>query len=196
MTAIVPDYMELDEGELTLLVAEGDRRAFLVLYDRYAHRVYGLAMKMLADPMRAEDVSQEAFLRLWNRAETYIPARGALSTWILTITRHIAIDHLRKLSRRPESTVSLDEHTWGEPIDPDTGSEQDRWRTLRFLLLELPEEQREVVELAYFYGLSQRQIAEHTSTPLGTVKTRARLGMDKLREAWRQAETQNEDRSK
>jgi RNA polymerase sigma-70 factor (ECF subfamily) len=135
-------------------------------------------------------------LRLWNRAGTYIPARGAFSTWILTITRRIAIDHLRKRSRRPDFTVSLDEHSWVEPVDPATGSEHDRWRTLRLLLLELPEEQREVVELAYFYGLSQRQIAEHTDTPLGTVKTRARLGMDKLREAWLQAETQNGDRSK
>ncbi|MDF1499019.1 MAG: sigma-70 family RNA polymerase sigma factor [Anaerolineales bacterium] len=177
-------YSSFDEAELTLLVAEGDRQAFLTLYDRFASRVYGLALKMLGDPMLAEEVSQESFMRLWHRAETYRPDRGAFSTWILTITRRVVIDRLRKQSRQPEIAMSIDEHSWHEPPDPDSTSESNRWRTLRFLLDELPEEQREVVELAYFHGLSQRQIAEHTRAPLGTVKTRARLGLEKLRQAW------------
>ncbi len=196
MTVIVDEQSKPDEGELTLLVAEGDRQAFLELYDRYASRVYGLALKMLGDPMRAEDISQEAFIRLWKRAETYRPEKGAFSTWILTITRRIVIDRFRKQSRRPEITTSIDKQNWHEPPDPDSGFESDRWQTLHFLLMELPAEQREVVQLAYFYGLSQRQIAEHTNTPLGTVKTRARLGMDKLRDAWFRKMDEAENRSK
>lgn len=184
ITATVKDYSKLDEGELTLLVAEGDRTAFLELYDRFAPRVYGLALKMLADPMRAEDISQEAFMRLWKRAETFRPDRGAFSTWILTITRRLVIDSFRKQSRRPDIAMSIDEKSWNEPAEPMGSSEHNRWRTMHFLLRELPEEQRQVVELAYFHGLSQRQIAEVTQAPLGTVKTRARLGLDKLREAW------------
>lgn len=186
------DYSDLDEGELTPLVAQGDRQAFLELYDRYASRVYGLALKMLGDPMQAEDVSQDAFMRLWKRAGSYRPARGAFSTWMLTITRRIVIDRFRKQSRRPDIAVSIDEQHWREPPDPESSSEAERWKTLHFLLLELPVEQREVVQLAYYYGLSQRQIAEHTDTPLGTVKTRARLGMDKLREAWFKQEKRSE----
>lgn len=184
MGPIVVEHSKLDEGELTLLVAEGDRQAFLELYDRYASRVYGLALKMLGDAMQAEDVSQEAFMRLWDRAETFQPERGAFSTWILTITRRIVIDRFRKQSRRPEIAISLDEQHWHNPPDPVSTSESNRWKTLHFLLMELPDEQREVIQLAYFYGLSQRQIAAHTDTPLGTVKTRVRLGMDKLRDAW------------
>ena len=196
MDAIVDMLSKLDEGELTLLVAEGNRQAFLELYDRYSSRVYGLALKMLGDPMSAEDVSQEAFMRLWKRAETYRPDKVAFSTWMLTVTRRIVIDRFRKHSRRPEISTSIDEHDWQEPPDPDSSSESNRWRTLHFMLMELPAEQREVVQLAYFYGLSQRQIAEHTDTPLGTVKTRARLGMDKLRDAWFEQTDQGEQRSR
>jgi RNA polymerase sigma-70 factor (ECF subfamily) len=193
---IVDQYSKLDESELTLKVAEGDRQAFLELYDRFSSRVYGLALKMLGDPMRAEDITQEAFIRLWKRAETFHPERGLFSTWILTITRRLVIDSLRHQSRRPDIAISIDEHSWHEPADPDSHSERDRWRALHFLLLELPEEQRQVIELAYFHGLSQRQISEVTQTPLGTVKTRARLGMDKLRKAWFETADPVEDRSK
>lgn len=156
----------------------------MALYDRYASRVYGLALKMLGDPMMAEDVSQDAFVRLWNRAETYRPERGAFSTWILTITRRIAIDRLRMLSRRPEIAYSIDERDWETPVAKGSMASSDRWRTLASLIEDIPSEQRIVIELAYFFGLSHRQIAEHTSVPLGTVKTRIRLGLEKLREAW------------
>jgi RNA polymerase sigma-70 factor (ECF subfamily) len=176
-----------DDALLVRRVAEGDRKAFLALYDRHAARVYGLALRVVGDPMTAEDVTQNAFLRLWTRAETYNPDRGRLSSWLLTITRRLAIDHFRLEARSPPAwKPSNPEDALEKVPDPASQSEEFRWGTMKFALSNLPQEQRSVIELAFYHGMSHSQIAEYQSTPLGTVKTRLRLGMEKLRREWEQ----------
>lgn len=166
-------------------VAQGDRRAFLSLYDRYAARVHGLAVRMMRDLMTAEEVTQDAFLRLWTRARTFNPDRGEVLAWLLAITRRLALDRFRLDSRSPSRMVSDSPmEDMGEVVDETSRGEEARWRSLRFALASLPTEQRLVIELAFFQGLSQREIAEQLGTPLGTVKTRTRLGMEKLRRVW------------
>lgn len=166
-------------------VAEQDRTAFLRLYDRYASKVYGLALRMLRDRMNAEEVTQDAFLRLWTRAETFKPSRGRLLSWLLTVTRRLALDRFRLQSRRPPVVEAANPaEDWYVKVDPLSETEEARWASLRFAVLDLPEEQRTAIELAYYHGLSHRQIAEQLKIPLGTAKTRIRLGMDKLRQAW------------
>ena len=166
-------------------VARGDRRAFLDLYDRYAARVHGLSMRILSNSMMAEENTQDAFLKLWTRAETFNPNRGKLISWLLTVTRRLALDRIRLERRRPVAVEpSNQEESWVNLPDPATETEEARWATLKFALADLPMEQMEVIELAFYQGMSHSQIAEYLSLPLGTVKTRIRLGMDKLRKAW------------
>jgi RNA polymerase sigma-70 factor (ECF subfamily) len=171
-----------EDQDLIRGVADGDRDAFIQLYDRYASRVYGLSLRMLGNSMIAEEITQEAFLKLWTRANTYRSKKGTLLGWLLTITRHIAIDKIRLESRRPDVFESFEEKDWDWLPDPKSTTEEARWRTLRFQLGELPTPQRQVIVLAFYHGLSQQQISEHLDIPLGTVKTRVRLGMNKLRE--------------
>lgn len=179
------DEPAAEDARLMRLVVERDRAAFLQLYDRYASRVYGLALRILRDQMTAEEVAQDAFLRLWTRAETFRPERGRLLSWLLTITRRLALDRFRLQARRPpvvEPNPPADE--WRARPDPTSETEEARWGTLRFALLDLPDEQRQAIELSFYYGLSHSQMAELLDLPLGTVKTRIRLGMQKLRQAW------------
>lgn len=175
-----------DDAELVYRVANGDREAFLILYDRYASRVYALALKMLGESMAAEEATQDSFLKLWTRAGTFNPQRGKLLAWLLTITRRTTLDRIRLESRRPVVATSSDpEEVWNDFPDPASDTEEARWMSLRFALRELPVEQRQVIELAYYHGLSHSHIADHLGLPLGTVKTRLRLGMEKLRHAIR-----------
>ena len=174
-----------DDVQLMLRVAQGDQQAFLRLYDRYAPRVFGLALRILGERMAAEEVTQDTFLKLWARARRYSPARGKVLSWLLTIARRTALDRLRLDNRRPDRHNPYDpEDLWKGLADPDSATEESRWRTLRFALLDLPAEQRQVIALAYYHGMSHREIAEYLGLPVGTVKTRLRLGMEKLRRAW------------
>jgi RNA polymerase sigma-70 factor (ECF subfamily) len=174
-----------DDAELVERVAAGDRQAFLHLYDRYVPRVLGLAQRMLGERMAAEEVTQDAFVKLWTRAVTFNPARGTLLSWLLTVTRRTALDRLRLEGRRPQVVEPPDEEQgWDELPDGASGGDEARWRSLRFAVADLPREQRLVIELAFYHGLSHSQIAEHARIPLGTVKTRLRLGMEKLRQSW------------
>ncbi|GMR09578.1 MAG: sigma-70 family RNA polymerase sigma factor [Anaerolineae bacterium] len=189
----VTSYRTPDDATLMRKVAGGDRRAFLALYDSYAAKVYGLALRVVSDPMTAEEVTQDAFVRLWTRAETFNPHRGRLSSWLLTITRRIAIDQIRLEARRPPEWKPSDPAKAMESVpDPASQTEEARWATLRFALDKLPDEQRSVIELAFYHGMSHSQIAEYQSTPLGTVKTRLRLGMEKLRREWEQGTNPND----
>jgi RNA polymerase sigma-70 factor (ECF subfamily) len=188
----------LTDPALVERVAQGDRTAFLELYDRHASRVFALAARMLGDRASAEEVTQDAFLKLWTRARAFSPSRGALLAWLLTITRNNALDRIRLEARRPVLTeVSLfDLEDGGRDLQsPESGSEEARWRSLRFALAELPDGQRRVIELAFYQGLSHSQMAEILGVPLGTVKTRLRLGMERLRATWiedRPARTRSE----
>ncbi len=178
---------QTEDANLIREVVEGNHQAFLALYDRHSSKVYGLALRVVGDPMTAEEVAQDAFLRLWTRADTYNPDRGRLSSWLLTITRRLAIDHFRLEGRRPPAWNPSNPDNALEKIpDPASQSDESRWGSMKFALISLPQEQRSVIELAFYHGMSHSQIAEYQSTPLGTVKTRIRLGLEKLRREWEQ----------
>lgn len=187
----------MDDTELISKVVKGDQRAFLALYDRYSSRVYALAARMMRDEMLAEEIVQDTFLKLWNRAAQYLTDRGPFLIWLLTIARHTALDRLRLESRRPALSDGEDpEWVWEITPEPDSTSEEARWHSLYLAVRSLSEEQRTVVEMAYYQGLSQSEIAELLSLPLGTVKTRLRAGMKRLREQWlgdESSEIQNTD---
>lgn len=173
------------DNDLVERVASGEERALLELYDRYSNRVYALARRMLGDPMAAEDATQEVFLKLWTRARGYAASRAPFWVWLLAIARHTALDRLRLERRRPPASTAEDpDAAWRSIPDRASGTEEARWRSLYFAVQALPEEQRRVLELAYYQGLSHSQIAEHLGWPIGTVKTRLRLGMEELRRQW------------
>jgi RNA polymerase sigma-70 factor (ECF subfamily) len=174
-----------DDGTLIARVARGDEQALLELYDRYASRVYALALRILREPMMAEEAVQDTFLKVWNHAREYQPQRSALRIWLLTIARRTALDRLRLEARRPSLSDATDPEELWRSI-PDAGSTEDeaRWRSLYLTVQTLPPEYRVVIELAYYQGLSQSQIAAVLGWPLGTVKTRLREAMQRLRRAW------------
>jgi RNA polymerase sigma-70 factor (ECF subfamily) len=181
------DYAALDDQTLIGLIIHARAEALSVLYDRYNRLVFSLALHSVGDQATAEEITQDVFFRVWQQARQYRADRGKVSTWLTSITRHRAIDQLRRRGSRPEEySVS-----WAE-IAPQAepaangpegavslGMERER---VRAAIARLPQEQQHMLALAYFQGLSQSQIAEATGQPLGTVKTRIRLGMQKLRE--------------
>jgi RNA polymerase sigma-70 factor (ECF subfamily) len=164
-----------------------DRHAFEAIYDRYSDLVYSTALRVLRDPHLAEDISQEIFVRLWRKPDSYVAERGRFLTWLISVTRNRAVDEVRARGRRQRyETASPEEQERelpaGEAIDPALNAQlAEQQRIVRAALVELPPEQRQVIELAFFGGLTQREIADRLSQPLGTVKTRIRLGMQKLR---------------
>ena len=176
---------EIDEIQLVKQVAQGDERAFLTLYDCYVNRVYALTMRILGNPMLAEEATQDTFLKLWSRAHTYLAERGSLLLWLLTIARRTALDRLRLEARRPTLSDSNDPTEALQAVpNSDSLSEEDRWRSMYFAVLALSPEHRQLIELAYYQGLSQSEIAEVLGWPLGTVKTRLRAAMERLRHEW------------
>lgn len=159
----------------------------MMLYDRYAGRVHALTLRILSNPMLAEEATQDTFFKLWGRARLYLKERGSLLIWLLTIARRTALDRLRWEARRPISSDSNDpEEAWDLLPDRDTLSEESRWRSLYFAVQSLQPAHRRVIELAYYQGMSQSEIAEVLGWPLGTVKTRLRAAMEHLRETWNQ----------
>jgi RNA polymerase sigma-70 factor (ECF subfamily) len=162
-----------------------DADALALLYDRYSSRLLGLTQRILGDTGEAEEVLQEVFLFVWGAASSFDAARGTVISWLLVAARSRAIDRLR--TRRPAARAGLTHvdvvPDRAAPDDVESDSAAREWETLcREAIGELPDDQRRVLELAYFEGLTQQEIAARTSTPLGTVKTRARLGLMKLRE--------------
>jgi RNA polymerase sigma-70 factor (ECF subfamily) len=173
------------DDELVEQVGRDSDEALLALYDRYAGRVYALTLHIVGDSMWAEEVTQDVFLKLKARARRYRAARGSFAAWLLTIARNTALDRLRLERRRPVLSGESDpEETWHELSDQESRSDEARWRSLHFALQSLPSEQRQVVELSYYQGLSHSEIAEHLNCPIGTVKTRLRLGVEHLRRQW------------
>ena len=179
------DYALARDEELVGRLLERDERALERLYDRYGRATYSLVLKMLRDPSRAEEVAQEVFLKLWRRPDSYVAGRGAFATWLLSVAHHRAVDELR--SRRHEVfSLGSDESPPRELIDDGSDLADGAWAreqraAVRTALATLPSSQRQAVELAYFAGLTQREISERLGEPLGTVKTRIRLAMQKLR---------------
>jgi RNA polymerase sigma-70 factor (ECF subfamily) len=168
------------DGELIERIAGGDRPAFEELYGRYARAVLGLAMRRLGDRGRAEDATQDAFVAIWRSARTYKPERGAGAPWLYAVARNAITDGLR---RTPEPTAELQEGPGSEP-DPADHAESSwtAWQVHRALEV-LPPHERPVIELAYWRGLSQSEIARSLDLPLGTVKTRTRSALARLANA-------------
>jgi RNA polymerase sigma-70 factor (ECF subfamily) len=176
---------EIDDIQLMKRVAQGDEHAFLTLYDCYVSRVYGLTLHILGEPMLAEEATQDTFLKLWGRAHMYLPERGSLLLWLLSIARRTALDRLRLEARRPMLSDSNDPAETLQTIpDGESLSEESHWRSLHFAVQVLSPEQRQLIELAFYQGLSQSEIAEMLDWPLGTVKTRLRAAMERLRREW------------
>lgn len=193
-----PLHSELSDEQLAQRVAEQDVAAFTLLFDRYGRIVYALAAHTLgAGPatsgspnqasIQAEDVVQEAFLRLWQRADQFDPARGSFRAWFLTIARHLVIDELKRSrhDRHPHDIQAIEE-TLLNTQEPSSSMVEQAWMRERVdalsrALAELPAEQRRAILLAYFGGWSQSEIARHLGWPLGTVKKRVRLALQKLR---------------
>lgn len=163
-------------------VIRGDSSALRAIYDRCSGRAFAIALKVLGTRPDAEEVLQETFLEIWKRAREYDPRRGGIEGWVVTIARSRSIDRLRA---RGAAAAHLSNVSAANPISdaapPLEAAEQRQNRErIHAALQSLPAEQRTVLELAYFEGLSQREIAERTGDPLGTVKTRVRLGMEKM----------------
>ncbi len=168
-------------------MCDADETALGALYDRWTRSLYSLVFHLLKDADEAEDVVEETFWQAWRKASSYEPSRGAVSTWLLTIGRRRALDRLRAKGRRREEPLTREDGVVADMpapgLDPSMAAEgSERRMHVLAALRELPEEQREVLELGYFQGLSQTEIAEATGQPLGTVKTRMRLAMQKLKE--------------
>jgi len=182
-----------DDLELHRRLTEGDRWAFDELYRRYAPSAFGLAYRVTGQQLLAQDVVHDAFLALWRAPEAFDPARGAFRTFFLSLVHHRAVDTVRReerLRRRTERASNL-EPVRGEDVAEDVveGSFlSERRKEVREALLRLPPEQRQVIELAYFGGLTQAVIAERLGIPIGTVKTRTLAAMRKLRAALEEEE--------
>lgn len=176
---------EAPDEALLAGMALGDERAGVAFVRRYQRRVYGLALGILRDPGMAEDVAQDAFVRAWTHASVFDPRRGAAATWLLTIARNLSIDALRV--RRPEPTdpgdLAFADLASGERLPEDAVLADEMLARLHDALAGIPEAQRRAVALAAFYGRSAQEIAEIESVPLGTAKSRIRMGLTKLRDA-------------
>jgi RNA polymerase sigma-70 factor (ECF subfamily) len=169
-----------DEAPLFARAARGDATALRALYDRFAGRALAVALRLLGARPEAEEIVQETFVEVWRRAGEFDGARGGAASWITAIARNRAIDRLRArgASERRDLEVGRDAPSVPTPLE-DVEQRLERERVTA-ALAELPPEQRTAIDLAYFHGLTQREIAERTGEPLGTVKTRVRLAMEKL----------------
>jgi RNA polymerase sigma-70 factor, ECF subfamily len=181
---VARDIRNLADEEAMQLVGDGNARAFELIYDRHGGAAFSLAYRMIGNRVSAEDVTQEAFLSIWRSRLRYDQSRGSVRTWVLGIVHHRAIDALRRGSvhdRRRETLDGVEERHEAPGRTEVEAARREEARSVRTALETLPDEQRRTIELAYFGGFSHSQIAELLGEPIGTVKGRMRLGLDKLR---------------
>jgi RNA polymerase sigma-70 factor (ECF subfamily) len=184
----MPDAPPPAEIHLLERIRAGDETALAEFYDRFARLVYSVSYHVLQNTVLAEEVTQDTFLKIWTRAHQWDATRGKVTTWLLTIARYTAIDRLRTEQRRDgQGQIDLDEvvNTLGQHAlidDPLWDDEQ----VIQDILAEIPPDQRQVLELAYFRDMSHSEMAETLNLPLGTVKGRVRAGLAKLRSLWLQ----------
>ena len=178
---VPPDVVHLSDEALIALAAHGEEAALAALYDRYGRVAYGLALRVLRDAALAEDAVQEAFLAVWRSAHRYIPERSKASTWILTFVHRRAVDLVRREERRrTEQFIDVDALPGGM-VDDEAWLRLERER-VQAALRQLPDQQREAIELAYYGGFTQSELAERLGLPLGTIKSRMFTGLARLRE--------------
>jgi RNA polymerase sigma-70 factor, ECF subfamily len=179
-----PSFRDLADEDLMQLVQRAEASAFEVVYDRHAGAAFSLAYRMCGARQLAEEVVQEAFLSIWRSGARYDRARGSVRTWILGITHHRAIDALRRgvvQDRHRASDEGIEERFEAEERTDVEVARREEALEVRGALHELPQEQRRAIELAYYGGFTQSEIAEMLGVPIGTVKGRMRLGMEKMR---------------
>jgi RNA polymerase sigma-70 factor (ECF subfamily) len=180
---------QLSDEVLAAQVARGESSALETLYDRYASTVLGISLKIIGDRAAAEDVLQETFWRVWRSAATYQSQRGSFAGWLFKIARNLAIDAYRRRKIRPRPIADVDDNDskLDQRPDPNMDVARQSQELLKHnqvlsALATLPRVQRQVIEMAYFYGMTRQEIAEATGEALGTIHTRARLALQKLRE--------------
>jgi RNA polymerase sigma-70 factor, ECF subfamily len=176
-----PEPKSVEETALISRIRNGDETAMSELYDRYSGIVYGIALRVLGDTSAAEDVLQEVFLQLWRNPHAFDSGRGRLPAWLAVIARNRAIDHLRK--RPPEDDIEGLAVSTGVNLE-NAAAQHEAVDKVRGILAKLPSEQRRVLEMAFFQGMTHTEIAGKTGEPLGTIKTRIRTGLLALREAF------------
>ena len=176
------DLAHLTDEAVLALVARSDETALAELYDRFGRVAYGLALRILRDPSLAEDAVQEAFLAVWRTAARFVPERGKASTWIMTLVHRRAVDLVRREERRRADTLErAPEQEAVEAVDEEAWLRLQRER-VQDALRRLPDTQREALELAYYGGFTQSELAERLGQPLGTIKSRMFTGLARLRE--------------
>ena len=175
------DHAHLSDEALVALVARSDETALAELYDRIGGIAYGLAYRVLRDESLAEDAVQEAFLGLWRTAASFIPERAKASTWLLTLVHRRAVDLVRREQRRRAEPLEDAPESLTESAEDDAWLRLERER-VQGALAQLPDQQREAIELAYYGGFTQSELAERLGQPLGTIKSRMFAGLARLRE--------------
>jgi RNA polymerase sigma-70 factor (ECF subfamily) len=189
------ELLELADEDLMQLMRRGDSRAFEIVYERHASAAFSLAYRMTGARIAAEDVVQEAFLSLWRSNARYDRSRGSVRTWVLGIVHNRAIDALRRSvvhDRRRASDEGIEERFEAKERTDVEVARRDEAREVRTALKALPAEQQKVIELAYFGGFTHTEIAKMLETPVGTIKGRMRLGLEKMRHqlaGWTEATT-------
>lgn len=174
----------IDDRTLLTRICSHDQEAIRLFHQRYANLVYSIAYRVLNDPTSAEEAMQDTFLKVWQNAQSFDESRGTAVAWLSRITRNTAIDYTRLRARRVAVDDSFDIEDGRMLPLPDGWQDRERTEALRQALSLLPKDQEQVLALAYFGGLSQSEIADQLKIPLGTVKTRMRIGLQKLREVW------------
>jgi RNA polymerase sigma-70 factor, ECF subfamily len=176
------DLAHLSDEAVVALTARSDEVALAELYDRFGRTAYGLALRVLRDEALAEDAVQEAFLAIWRGASRFLPERAKASTWILTLVHRRAVDLVRREQRRRADPLPEVEAGAGGPSAEDSAWLRLERERIQAALRRLPDQQREAIELAYFGGFTQSELAERLGEPLGTIKSRMFAGLARLRE--------------
>ena len=181
MTHVQRELAHLSDEALVALAARSEQSALAELYDRYGRPAYGLALRVLRDEALAEDAVQEAFLAIWNTARRFVPEKGKASTWILTLVHRRAVDVVRREQRRRADSLEHAPEAGGGAADEEVWLHLQRER-VQAALRQLPDQQREALELAYYGGFTQSELAERLGQPVGTIKSRMFNGLARLRE--------------
>jgi RNA polymerase sigma-70 factor (ECF subfamily) len=180
------------DDELINRIVEHQQSALEALYQRYGKLVYSLVLRILQTRELAEEVTQDIFLNVWNHPETWNPNGGRLSSWLLTVARYKAIDRVRREQRRPDTLadpLNEDQISNEHVLQPDDPAIEDG-HLIRALVTQLPADQAQIIELAFFQGMTHREMADLLDLPLGTVKTRVRLALHKLKTLWKTTDDQ------